>query len=176
MWRQAKEIGTRGLPFILFILLGLLLWQGLFLNPHLLPAARIGQLVPQFETPLLGDEGNLTPLALKGRMVLLNVWASWCTSCAEEQVVLLRLARKGVPIVGLNYKDNPLQAKAWLKRWGNPYQVIGQDLEGKVAMDFGVYGTPETFVIDQDGRIVYRHAGVLTQALWEKEIAAYFHA
>lgn len=176
MSNQAKKVGLRLLPFVLFIGLGLLFWKGLSLNPHLLPSVRLGQVVPQFELPLLGDEGMLTNQTLKGRVLLLNVWASWCTSCAEEQAFLLQLSRKGIPIIGLNFQDSPQQALTWLKRWGNPYQVIGSDADGKLAIDLGVYGTPETFVIGRDGQILHRYVGILTKSVWKKELERYFHA
>jgi cytochrome c biogenesis protein CcmG/thiol:disulfide interchange protein DsbE len=97
----------------------------------------------------------------------LNVWASWCQTCSEEQAFLSTLTKQGVVIYGLNYKDGAKQAKRWLKRWGNPYVLIGVDPKGKAAIDLGVYGTPETFLIDKKGVIQYRHAGALNAQIWK---------
>lgn len=176
MSMRAKKVGLKIIPLFVFLCLGFFMWRGLFADPHLLPSVRIGHPLPQFELPLLGEEGMLTQDALKGRVLILNVWASWCTSCAEEQAFLMRLAKNGVPIVGLDFQDSASQALPWLKRWGNPYQVIGMDEDGHLGMELGVYGTPETYVIDTEGRILHRHVGVLTKAIWKAEFEKYFHA
>src|SRR5262249_35264730 len=132
-------------------------------------SVQVNKPLPEFQLPSLGEGKLFTPELMKGRVVLLNVWASWCEACTEEQVLLLRLAREAVPIYGLNYKDETEEAQRWLKEWGNPYQAIGEDKEGKVAIDLGVYGTPETFLIDQKGIIRYRHIGILDEGTWESE-------
>ncbi|WP_238551369.1 DsbE family thiol:disulfide interchange protein [Legionella oakridgensis] len=126
--------------------------------------------MPPFQLPDLNDEHTLfTSNLLQGKTTLLNVWASWCAACSEEQVFLLQLARQGVPLYGLNYKDNPKDATRWLAEWGNPYKRTGNDLNGKVAIELGVYGTPETFLIDAQGVIQYRHAGPLNDEVWTRE-------
>lgn len=101
-----------------------------------------------------------------GQIALLNVWASWCAACVDEQVFLMQLSREALPIYGLNYKDKTNDARRWLSEWGNPYKAIGEDKAGKVAIDLGVYGAPETFLIDKKGLIRYRHVGVLDEKAW----------
>jgi cytochrome c biogenesis protein CcmG/thiol:disulfide interchange protein DsbE len=163
-----KTLHWRLVPFFLFVVLVVLFWRGLKLDPHYLPSVKIGQRIPAFKLDTL-DGQLLTDNQLTGHVSLLNVWASWCMSCADEQVVLMQLANQGMSIYGLNYKDSPEEAKSWLSEWGNPYQQVGQDLEGKVAINIGVYGAPETFLLDKHGVIRYRHVGTLTKAAWQKE-------
>lgn len=158
------------LPLLFFVGLGLLFWRGLYSNLQELPSAQVGKPLASITLPDLNTPSRTISMdRLKGKVRLLNIWASWCSSCAEEQVFLLKLAHNGFPIVGLNYKDDPESAKAWLREWGNPYQRIAMDPEGKAAIELGVYGTPETFLIDKKGVILYRFAGVLNDAVWQKE-------
>lgn len=165
-----KAMHWRILPFILFILLALFLWRGLSLDPHHLPSAKMGKALPFFQLKTIGDETTLfTPAAMRGQLSLLNVWASWCAACLDEQPFLLQLAGEGVAIYGLNYKDHRNNTKQWLEEWGNPYKTVGEDSAGKVAIDLGVYGAPETFLVDKAGIIRYRHAGVLTPKIWQDE-------
>lgn len=166
-----KKIGWRVVPILLFLLLSVFLWRGLSLNPHELPSVQVGKALPEFKlAQLQNPELSFSSEQIRNQVVLLNVWASWCAACTEEQVFLLQLARQGVVIYGLNYKDQSADALQWLKQWGNPYQVIMEDKDGKVSIDLGVYGAPETFVIDKKGIIRYRHAGVMNQELWHNEI------
>lgn len=166
-----KKIGWRFIPIVLFILLSVFLWRGLSLNPRDLPSVQLGKSLPEFSLPQLQHpDSSFSSTQLREQVVLLNVWASWCAACTEEQVFMLQLAREGVPIYGLNYKDKSEDALQWLEQWGNPYKVVVQDQDGKVAIDLGVYGAPETFVIDKKGIIRYRHAGVMTQELWQQKI------
>lgn len=156
------------LPLLIFLLLGGLFWRGLSLNPQKLPSAQLNQVLPVFELPSLKPEQlPLRSIQLRNQMSLLNIWASWCQACTEEQPFLLQLAEQGVPIYGINEKDDPHAALNWLHLWGNPYRQIGQDRYGHVAIELGVYGTPETFLIDAKGRIRYRHTGPLTPAIWQ---------
>ncbi|MGQ3888654.1 DsbE family thiol:disulfide interchange protein [Legionella sp. CNM-1927-20] len=165
-----KKYVLRFLPLFLFVTLVIFLGRGLFLEPQKLPSVRLGQQLPDFKLPLLGiEDKTLTATDFKGEVSLLNVWASWCSACSEEQVFLLRLADIGVPIFGLNYKDNPKNAKKWLAEWGNPYKKVGSDAAGKAAIDLGVYGAPETFLVDANGIIRFRHVGVLNEEVWAKE-------
>lgn len=165
-----KAVYWRVIPLVLFTLLVIFFWRGLSLDPQNLPSVKLGQTLPSFKLPTL-DAGaaEFTPADMFGKVVLLNVWASWCDACTSEQVFLLQLAREGVPIYGLNYKDRPEDASQWLSEWGNPYKLIGSDVLGQVAIDLGVYGAPETFLIDKTGAIQYRHAGVLTAEIWQRD-------
>lgn len=166
-----KKLGWKVIPIILFLLLSAFFWRGLSLNPHELPSVQLGKSLPDFTLPQLQHPDSLfSSHELRNQVALLNVWASWCSACIDEQVFMLQLAREGIPIYGLNYKDKAADALRWLSQWGNPYKLVVQDHEGKVAIDLGVYGAPETFVIDKKGIIRYRHAGVMTHALWLKKI------
>lgn len=125
-----------------------------------LPSALIDRPAPSFTLPPIeGDGVGFASTQLKGQVSLVNVWASWCPPCRQEHPVLMRLAREGVPIYGINYKDKPKDAKAYLAELGNAYTRIGADRDGRVSIDWGVYGYPETFVVDATGRIRYRHVG-----------------
>lgn len=166
-----RTFGWRILPLFLFIALGLFFLRGLSLDPQYLPSAKIGKPLPNFNLPLLFDaDKRMTPDSLKKKVALLNVWASWCAACIEEQVFMLKLSREGVPIYGINYKDKAENARRWLANWGNPYEIVAQDKDGKLAIDLGVYGAPETFLVDKEGIIQYRHVGILTEEDWKKDI------
>ncbi|MCH9689633.1 MAG: DsbE family thiol:disulfide interchange protein [Gammaproteobacteria bacterium] len=157
------------LPMCVFGLLAAFFWRGLSLNPAELPSARLDQKLPAFEVPVLGDKSRFFSADnIKGHPAILHVFASWCDVCTEEQVFLLTLADKGVPLYGLNYKDDPFDAMGWLQTWGNPYRLIGQDREGHAGMELGVYGTPETFLIDSNGFIRYRYVGIINAHIWDE--------
>lgn len=165
-----KAVYWRVIPLLLFAILVVFLWRGLSLDPQNLPSVRLGQPLPIFKLSVLGDENaQFSPNVMRGHVVLLNVWASWCNACTEEQAFLLELAGQGVPIYGLNYKDTVKNATNWLAEWGNPYKLIGKDESGRVGIDLGVYGAPETFLIDASGVIRYRHAGALNPLVWQQE-------
>lgn len=161
----------RWLPIILFALLAVFLWRGLSGDPHTLPSAHLGKPIPAFKLFALGDlhPAGFSSEALHGEYTLLNVWASWCEACTEEQPFLMQLSKQGISIYGLNYQDQSEAAGLWLRTWGNPYRAVGEDPFGRVAMDLGVYGTPETFLIDPHGMIQFRYAGILNQDIWQKE-------
>ena len=163
-----KPLYWRLAPFFVFLVLAMLFWRGLALDPHHLPSVKIGRSLPSFTLKSLSEE-TLTSSSMVGHVSLLNVWASWCMACADEQTVLMQLAKQGVSIYGLNYKDSVDNAREWLGEWGNPYQQIGVDADGKVGINLGVYGTPETFLIDKQGIIRFRYAGPMTLPIWEKE-------
>ncbi len=147
------------LPLVVFFGLSVLLWRGLALNPREIPSALIDKAAPEFSLPQLHDEQKLiTHQTLTNEVWLLNVWASWCVACQQEHPVIAELAKE-VDIVGLNYKDAPANARKWLEEYGNPYLVSGIDRTGDVGIDYGVYGVPETFIIDKRGRIRYKHIG-----------------
>lgn len=148
-------------PLALFIVLAGFLAVGLRLNPKEIPSPLIDKPAPAFALSILGaPEKQLSHQDLKGKVWLLNVWASWCVSCRQEHPLLLELAKlKRVTIVGLNYKDEAQAASQWLQQLGNPYDVSVMDLDGRVGIDYGVYGVPETFVIDKRGIVRYKHTG-----------------
>ena len=158
------------LPLAAFLILAVFLWRGLYLNPQTLESSLIGKPLPPFRLPVFERGQFFSDAGFKGQVSLLNVWASWCPACQQEQVVLLALAREGIAVYGLNYKDDKSSAQAWLKEWGNPYRKILIDKEGRTAINLGVYGAPETFVIDKKGIIRYRYAGILSDSVWQKEI------
>jgi len=151
------------LPLIIFFGLVWFLWRGLSLNPRDLPSVLINKPVPEFSLPQLQQpDKTLSAADMKGQVWLLNVWGSWCVSCRYEHPVLNELSRQQiVPIIGLNWKDKPEDARAWLAKYGDPYKLSVSDIDGRVAINFGVYGAPETFVIDQAGTIRYKHTGPL---------------
>lgn len=148
-------------PLALFIVMAVFLALGLNLNPRDIPSPLIDQPAPNFSLPVLSNASQtLTKNDMQGEVWLLNVWASWCVSCRSEHPVFNQLARKKlVKIVGLNYKDEAADAKQWLAQLGNPYNVSMMDQEGRTGIDYGVYGVPETFVIDKKGIIRYKHTG-----------------
>ncbi len=129
-------------------------------NAAEVPSVLIGKPAPEFDLPPIeGMDGGLKTADLQGGVALVNVFASWCPPCRQEHPLLMRLARAGVPIYGINIKDKPKNARAFLRRLGNPYRRIGADLSGRVSIDWGVYGYPETFILDRTGRVRYKHVG-----------------
>ena len=150
------------MPLIIFAVLVIFLAVGLTLNPRLVPSPLIGKPAPEFELPLLLQEGSFSNKDLIGHVTLVNVWASWCFACRQEHEVVKQLSREGVRIIGLNYKDEASDAKQWLAKLGNPYQAIVADRDGRAAIDWGVYGAPETFLIDQQGIIRHKVIGPLS--------------
>lgn len=167
-----KPVVFRFLVLGVFVALVVLLGAGLQLNPREVPSPLIDKPAPHFELPQLHlPDRQFSPTALRGRVWLLNVWASWCVSCREEHPVLMDLARSGqLPIYGLNYKDGRDMGIKWLKQFGDPYQVSAFDGQGRVGIDYGVYGVPETYVIDKRGVIRYKHIGILTPDIVQKKI------
>jgi cytochrome c biogenesis protein CcmG/thiol:disulfide interchange protein DsbE len=152
------------IPLALFAVLAVFLYRGLSLNPREVPSPLIGKPAPAFALPRLDDPAQTVRLEdMKGKVWVLNVWASWCTPCREEHPLVIALAStKRVPIYGLNYKDQGPAARRWLEQLGNPYTATLVDADGRVGIDFGVYGVPETFVIDGQGIVRYKHIGPLT--------------
>ena len=168
----------RRVPFLLpaLLLMALAIWIGGLLlsgrDPHALPSALIDKPLPAFTLPALpGRSDGVASTDFGGKPMLLNIFASWCVPCLAEHPVITRLGNKDhISIFAINYKDNPTDVLAWLHRNGDPYVRIGADRLGQTAIDLGVYGVPETFVIDKAGRIRYRHPGPLTPDLVDKEI------
>ena len=158
-------------PLLLFLALAGLLYKGLSLDPHRVPSPLIGKPAPAFSLPRLQQpEAVLSSDDLKGKVSLLNVWATWCVACRAEHPLLVQLARQGVPIYGLNYKDKRPDAQRWLQRYGNPYLANAFDADGRVGIDWGVYGTPETFVIDKHGVIRFKQIGPLTREVIDRTL------
>jgi len=149
----------RFMPLIIFAMLVALLAVGLSLNPRLVPSPLIGREAPQFKLPLLNSDGTFTDADLKGHITLLNVWASWCYACRQEHENIKYLSRSGLRVIGFNYKDDSENAKNWLRQLGDPYQAVLFDADGRVGIDWGVYGAPETFVIDPKGIIRDKRIG-----------------
>ena len=160
------------IPIGVFVALALLLLYGLSLDPRKIPSPLIGKPLPEFSMPTLADEKHmLTRQDLLGRVYLLNIWASWCASCRDEHPILNELAKQRiVPIIGLNYKDSGDDAKQWLSRFGNPYETSLVDPQGHFGIELGVYGVPETFVVDQRGVIRDKIIGPVTPVIVEKRL------
>ncbi len=160
------------IPLVVFAVLVGFLFVGLFLNPREVPSPLIGKPAPAFSlNQLHKPDRTLATADMKGQVWLLNVWASWCVACREEHPLLVELAKaKLVPIVGLNYKDEPAAGIKWLAQFGDPYDLSIVDRDGRVGIDFGVYGVPETFVIDKQGTIRYKQIGPVTVEALEKKI------
>lgn len=155
-------------PVFLFVVVGVFFAWGLTRDPSRIPSQLIDRPLPVFDMPAIeGFTEGLSTEDLKGEVALLNVFASWCVSCHIEHPVLMRLAAEdAVPIYGLNWKEKPGEGKAWLDRFGDPYTKIGDDQNGRVAIDLGVTGAPETFVIDRDGRVRFKVVGPITEQYW----------
>lgn len=160
------------IPLGIFVFLVGLFIVGLNHDPRLVPSPLIDKPSPQFELPRLEDaKSSIGKADLKGKVVFLNVWASWCVECRREHPILLQLAReKQFNIIGLNYKDTREEAMRWLEQHGDPYQTSAFDQEGQVGIDFGVYGVPETFILDRKGVIRYKHIGPITREVLDADI------
>jgi cytochrome c biogenesis protein CcmG/thiol:disulfide interchange protein DsbE len=161
------------IPAAIFLALAGVLYVGVVHSPNksTMQSALLGKTVPAFSLPVLGNPGmNLTNTQLAGRPWVLNVWGTWCAACRDEHPVLLDIAKQNVlPLVGLDWKDEDEAAIEWLKQLGDPYSVVAVDRDGRTAINFGVYGAPETFFIDADGRVQYRHVGAMTAEIWQRE-------
>jgi len=166
------------LPLGLFLALAIFLGAGLNRDPHVLPSPLVGRSAPAFDLPRLPAGGSaaaassrFAPADMHGRVWMLNVWASWCVSCRQEHPVLLEIARRAlVPLVGLDYKDAAPDARAWLAQHGDPYLLSAVDADGRVGIDYGVYGVPETYVIDKRGFIRYKQIGPVTREVLAQKI------
>ena len=167
---------NRWIPLAIFIALAALLAAGVWMSRRpdrdALPSPLIGKPAPAFALPELFDPERTVTLAdLAGAPFVMNVWGSWCVACRDEHPALTAFAQtKRVRVIGYNWKDEPADAKRWLEQLGNPYFMILQDIEGRTALDFGIYGAPETFLIDANGMIVWKHGGVLTPELIRDEL------
>ena len=167
---RAPGIGSRlvgYIPLLVFIVIAVFFAIGLTMDPRDIPSPLIGKPVPEFSLPpVKGTTLGFSSADLRGHVSIVNVFASWCVVCKEEHAILMELKKTGiVPLHGINYKDKPDDARAWLDENGDPYVSIGADISGRVSIDWGVYGVPETFVIDRDGIIVYKQIGKVTPEL-----------
>ena len=155
-------------PLFLFVCLAMVMWRGLYNDPRALPSVLEGKKLPKISAPILFSKNDDHQLPSK-HWFILTVWGSWCEACIDEQAFLMKLQRQGVLLYGLNYKDSKENAKKWLQTWGNPYSLIWQDINGSVAINLGVYGAPESFLVDRNGFITHRHAGGLDEKVWQQE-------
>jgi cytochrome c biogenesis protein CcmG/thiol:disulfide interchange protein DsbE len=164
------------IPLGLFLALASFLAIGLNLDPHEVPSPLVGRQAPGFTLPQLATDtaavpARFSPAEMRGKVWMLNVWASWCVSCRAEHPVLMDFARSGVvPLIGLDYKDGADNARQWLGQHGNPYVLSAADLDGRVGIDYGVYGVPETYLIDKAGIIRYKQIGPLTGDVLQAKI------
>lgn len=163
MWRYL-------IPAALFVALIAFFYKGLDRDKETLPSALLGKPAPQFSLPRVDGGGSVSSGDFAGHPYVLNVWATWCVGCREEHAELLKIAARGeVPIVGLNWKDEMQPAQAWLQQLGNPYVATAFDQQGRVAIDWGVYGAPETFLVDASGNVIHKHVAPMTLDIWERE-------
>lgn len=160
------------IPLGLFLVLVVFLAIGLGRDPHEVPSPLINKAAPTFQLPQLKEPAKTFSAAdMRGKVWILNVWASWCITCRDEHPLLLEYASSGaVPIYGLNYKDNREDALNWLEELGDPYVLSAADLDGRVAIDYGVYGAPETYLIDRDGTILFKQIGPVTRDVWSQKV------
>lgn len=168
------------IPLIVFVLLGILFWRGLSLDPNEMPSALLNKPIPAFDLPVLPAPENPQGLVsanqemLKGKVSLLNVWATWCTTCRQEHEFLNTLKAQGILIYGINYKDNSEDAQRWLAELHNPYVFSVTDEDGRLGLNLGVFGAPETYVVDTQGVIRYKHIGDVNAQVWEATIKPIF--
>ncbi len=160
------------LPLVIFAVMAVAFGVGLTLNPKEIPSALIGKPAPEFALPpVQGRTEGFSSADLKGQVSLVNVFASWCLACREEHPLWMDLQRRGtVPIFGLNYKDKPDDAQNWLDTLGDPFTRTGADINGRVSIEWGVYGVPETFVVDRDGTIALKHIGAISRKILDEKI------
>ena len=159
------------LPLLVFVVLAVFFWRGLGLDPNRMPSALIDQPVPAFSLPTLkAPDRPVSQTLFEGKVSLLNVWATWCVSCRVEHPFLVKLAEQGVPIIGVNYKDDVVAARKWLQDLHDPYVLSVVDEDGRLGIDLGVFGAPETYVVDSAGVIRYKHVGVVDERVWSESL------
>jgi cytochrome c biogenesis protein CcmG/thiol:disulfide interchange protein DsbE len=168
------------IPLAIFVLLGVLFWRGLSLDPNEMPSALLNKPVPVFELPVIPAPENPQGLItanqemLKGKVSLLNVWATWCLPCKQELPFFNTLKAQGIQIYGINYKDDNAEAQRWLSEFHNPFVFSVLDADGRLGVNLGVFGYPETYVVDKQGVIRYKHIGEMDAQIWEKTIKPIF--
>lgn len=164
------------LPLIVFAILAIFLMRGLKLDPNAMPSALLDKPWPAFLLPTLETNSSVTEKNLQGQKALVNVWATWCTTCRIEHPFLMQLAQNGIQIVGINYKDNREDAARWLQEKGNPFRFTVVDADGKLGLDLGVFGAPETYFIDAKGVIRYKHIGDLNERVWNDKLKSVWNS
>ncbi|HEX8591845.1 MAG TPA: DsbE family thiol:disulfide interchange protein [Pseudomonas sp.] len=162
------------LPLAIFLGVAVFLYRGLYLDPAELPSALIDKPFPEFSLPQVQSEKLLTRADLLGKPALVNVWGTWCVACRVEHPVLNKLAQQGVVIYGINYKDVNADALKWLQDFHNPYQLNIRDEQGSLGLNLGVYGAPETFLIDSKGIIRHKYVGVIDETVWREQLAGLY--
>lgn len=162
------------IPLVLFLAVALFLYRGLYLNPTELPSALIDKPFPAFSLPAVSGEQLITQADLQGQPALVNVWATWCPSCRVEHPFLTELRTQGVRIIGVNYKDDNAAARKWLVDLHDPYQLNIDDAKGSLGLDLGVYGAPETFLVDRNGIIRHKYVGVIDKQIWREQLAGLY--
>ena len=160
------------LPLILFVVLAGFLLIGLFRDPHEIPSPLINKSAPDFQLPQLQQAtATFSAKEMRGKVWLLNFWGTWCVACREEHPLLVQYAKTGVvPIYGVDYKDERAAALQWLDEFGNPYTLTAFDVDGRISIDYGVYGAPETYLIDRKGVIRFKQIGPITEDVWQNKI------
>ncbi|MFJ4143579.1 DsbE family thiol:disulfide interchange protein [Pseudomonas sp. NPDC089734] len=164
------------LPLAIFLVVAVFLYRGLYLDPAELPSALIDKPFPEFSLPQVESDKVLTRADLLGKPALVNVWGTWCVACRVEHPVLNKLMQQGVVIYGINYKDVNADAIKWLKDFHDPYQLNIRDEAGSLGMNLGVYGAPETFLIDSKGIIRHKYVGVIDETVWREKLAGLYQA
>lgn len=164
MWRYL-------VPIVIFALLALVLFGGLHLKPSCIPSPLVGKSAPTFDLVKVEEPAQrFSNSQLAGKKYLVNVWGTWCGACRQEHDELLHIAQQNiVPIVGIDWKDELGSAQQWLSQLGNPYVATAFDGDGRVAIDYGVYGAPETFLVNEQGVVIYKYVGVMTEAVWQNQ-------
>ncbi|MBX9913732.1 MAG: DsbE family thiol:disulfide interchange protein [Pseudomonadaceae bacterium] len=162
------------LPLALFLGVAVFLYRGLYLNPTELPSALIDKPFPAFSLPAVSGGQVITLADLKGQPALVNVWATWCPACRAEHPFLTELRAQGVRIIGVNYKDDNAAAQKWLVDLHDPYQLNINDAKGSLGLDLGVYGAPETFLVDKNGIIRHKYVGVIDTQVWREQLAGLY--
>ncbi len=164
------------IPLLLFMAVAVFLYRGLYLNPSELPSALIGKPFPEFNLPAVQGGRALSRADLLGQPALVNVWGTWCVACRIEHPVLNKLAGQGVRVYGINYKDDNAAALKWLRDFHDPYRLNINDAQGRLGLDLGVYGAPETFMIDAQGVIRHKYVGVIDETVWRERLAPLYQA
>lgn len=160
------------LPLVVFSALAIFLMRGLKLDPAAMPSALLDKPWPAFSLPTLESNKTVSEVDLRGQKALVNIWATWCITCRVEHPFLMHLKLQGITIYSVSYKDNREDAQRWLQEKGNPYQFSIIDADGKLGIDLGVFGAPETYFIDASGIIRYKHVGDLNERIWNEELKA----